>query len=98
LAFVVCSINNFDTRPTPKPIRRSLGAIEPRIPRLELSYNVYYLSLKAFTESGAPDWGDPADVHNQLYQVNVITEGVIHGLMRFDAEWRQPAETSTAAP
>jgi ABC-type polysaccharide/polyol phosphate transport system ATPase subunit len=81
------SINNFDTHPTAMPVRRGAGAIELHIPHLDLSHNVYYLSLKVFTESGEPDWGDPADVHNQLYQLNVVTDGVIHGLMRFDAEW-----------
>jgi len=90
------SINNFDTHPTAMPLRRGAGAIELHIPKLELSHNVYYLSLKAFTQCGEPDWSDPADVHNQLYQLNVVTEGVIHGLMRFDAEWRPAAETSTA--
>jgi ABC-type polysaccharide/polyol phosphate transport system ATPase subunit len=91
------SINNHDTHPAEMPVKRGAGAIELRIPKLELSHNVYFLSLKVFSENGAPDWGDPADVHNQLYQLNVVTEGVIHGLMKFDAEWRQPAETNKAS-
>ncbi len=89
------SINNFDTHPTPLPLRAGAGSVELHIPNLELSHNVYYLSLKAFTQNGAPDWSDPADVHNQLYQVNVVTEGVIHGLMKFEAEWRR-GEASVA--
>jgi hypothetical protein len=30
----------------------------------------------------------PADIHNQMYQFDVVTDRLIHGLMRFDAEWR----------
>ena len=90
------SINNFDTHPTPLPIAAGTGSIELHIPNLELSHNVYYLSLKVFIESGEPDWGDPADVHNQLYQLNVVTEGVIHGLMKFEAKWRRGEESDAA--
>ncbi len=82
------SINNCDTHPAHLPIERGAGSIELHIPKLDLSHNVYFLSLKAYTESGEPDWSDPADVHYQMYQFNVLTEGVIHGLMKFEAEWR----------
>ncbi|MGH9768254.1 MAG: ABC transporter ATP-binding protein, partial [Blastocatellia bacterium] len=82
------SINNHDTNPAQLPIKRGANLIELHIPKLELSHNVYFLSVKAYTENGEPDWNDPADVHYQMYQFNVLTEGVIHGLMRFEAEWR----------
>lgn len=82
------SVNNHDTNPARLPIKRGENLIELRIPKLELSHNVYFLSVKTYTESGEPDWGDPADVHYQMYQFNILTEGVIHGLMRFEAEWR----------
>ncbi|MFN0087258.1 MAG: ABC transporter ATP-binding protein [Blastocatellia bacterium] len=82
------SINNFDTHPASLPVTAGTGSIELHLPSFELSHNVYYLSLKVFTECGAPDWSHPADVHNQLYQLNVVTEGVIHGLMKFEAVWR----------
>lgn len=84
----VGSINNFDTHPAALPIIRGAGAIELHIPHLDLPYNVYFLSLKAYTEDGAPDWTDPADIHNQMYQFDVITDRVIHGLIQFDAAWR----------
>jgi len=87
----VSSINNHDTHPTPLPIKRGEGYLDLRIPRLELPFNAYYLSLKAYTESGEPGWGDPADIHNQMYQFDVITDRVIHGLLQLEAEW-QPAE------
>jgi ABC-type polysaccharide/polyol phosphate transport system ATPase subunit len=82
------SINNCDTHPARLPIKRGAGSIELHIPKLDLSHNVYFLSLKAYTENGEPDWSNPADVHYQMYQFNVVTEGVIHGLMKFEAEWR----------
>jgi ABC-type polysaccharide/polyol phosphate transport system ATPase subunit len=81
------SINNYDTHPAELPVKRGSGSIELHIPQLELPYNVYFLSLKVYTESGEPDWNDPADIHNQMYQFDVVTERVIHGLIRFDAEW-----------
>ncbi len=55
---------------------------------MELPYNAYFLSLKAYTKNDGPDWKDPADIHNQMYQFDVVTDRLIHGLMRFDAEWR----------
>jgi ABC-type polysaccharide/polyol phosphate transport system ATPase subunit len=88
---MIGSINNHDTHPTPLPIKRGAGRLELYIPRLNLPYSAYYLSLKAYTENGEPDWSDPADIHNQMYQFNVLTDRVIHGLMQFDAQW-QPAE------
>lgn len=83
------TINNWDTAPAPLPIRRGPGTIELRIPALALPYSVYYLSLKVYTENGAPEWNDPADLHYQMYQFNVLTEQHLHGLIRFEAEWCQ---------
>ena len=91
----IASINNHDTHPARLPIKRGAGYLELRIPSLELPLNVYYLSLKAYTENGEPSWDDPADIHNQMYQLNVITDRVIHGLMQFEAEW-QAAECESA--
>ncbi len=81
------SVNNLDTNPARLPVKRGENLVELHIPKLELSHNVYFLSVKAYTENGEPDWSDPADIHYQMYQFNVLTEGVIHGLMRFEAEW-----------
>ncbi|MCI0390380.1 MAG: ABC transporter ATP-binding protein [Acidobacteria bacterium] len=81
------SINNHDTHPAQLPVMSGSGSIELRIPKLELPYNVYFLSLKAYTESGEPHWSDPADIHNQMYQFDVVTKQVIHGMMKFEAEW-----------
>ncbi|MFM8393808.1 MAG: Wzt carbohydrate-binding domain-containing protein, partial [Acidobacteriota bacterium] len=81
------TINNTDTSPAALPLEPGVGTIELRLPAASLSYNVYYLTLKVYTENGAPDWRDPADVHFQMYQFNVITERHIHGLIRFEAEW-----------
>ncbi len=86
------SINNHDTHPAALPIKRGAGSIDLHISKLELPYNVYFLSLKAFTESDEPDWNNPADMHNQMYQFDVVTEKVIHGLIRFDAEWMNEEE------
>jgi teichoic acid transport system ATP-binding protein len=90
----VGSINNHDTHPTPLPVRRGAGSIELHIPKLELPYNVYFLSLKAYTESDEPHWKDPADIHNQMYQFDVVTDQIIHGLMKFDAEWNERGQGS----
>ena len=81
------SINNLDTHPASLPVTSGKGTVELRIPSLKLSYSSYFLSLKVYTENGEPDWRDPADIHNQMYQFDVVTEEVIHGLMKFDAEW-----------
>jgi ABC-type polysaccharide/polyol phosphate transport system ATPase subunit len=95
------TINNHDTHPAPLSIKRGEGSLELRIPRLELPLNVYYLSLKAYTESGAPHWDDPADIHNQMYQFDVVTDRVIHGLVQFEAEWcsaKSESPTRVATP
>jgi ABC-type polysaccharide/polyol phosphate transport system ATPase subunit len=81
------TINNWDTTPAELPVRRGPGTIALHLPALTLAYNVYYLSLKVFTENGAPEWSNPADIHYQMYQFNVLTEQHIHGLIRFEAEW-----------
>jgi ABC-type polysaccharide/polyol phosphate transport system ATPase subunit len=81
------TINNHDTHPARLPIKRGPGSIELRIPKLELPYNAYFLSLKTYTENGEPAWSDPADLHNQMYQFDVVTDRVIHGVMTFDAKW-----------
>lgn len=81
------SINNLDTNPASLPVKRGAGSIELRIPKLDLPHNVYFLSLKVFTENGSPEWNNPADIHNQMYQFDVVSEQPIHGLMKFDAEW-----------
>jgi ABC-type polysaccharide/polyol phosphate transport system ATPase subunit len=84
----ISAINNLDTHHADLPLSRGEHIIELHIPRLELPLNVYYLSLKAYTENGAPEWNDPADIHNQMYQFNVVTDRVIHGIIQFEAEWR----------
>jgi ABC-type polysaccharide/polyol phosphate transport system ATPase subunit len=86
------SINNCDTHPIALPIKRGEGSIDLRIARLELPLGGYYLSLKAYTENGSPDWKDPADIHNQMYQFDVVTDRVIHGIVQFEAEWSQAKE------
>ena len=93
----ITSINNHDTHPTPLPLKRGTNTLALHIPKLELPLNVYYLSLKAFTADGTPEWNDPADIHNQLYQFNVIADRVIHGLMRMDAEWKRDAAPLASA-
>jgi homopolymeric O-antigen transport system ATP-binding protein len=84
----VGSVNNIDTHPTPLPVKKGTNTLDLWLPALDLPYNSYFLSLKAYTEDGGPDWKDPADIHNQMYQFDVVTDRLIHGLMRFDAEWR----------
>jgi len=81
------TINNTDNSPAALPIEPGAGTIELRLPAASLSYNVYYLTLKVYTENGAPEWSNPADIHYQMYQFNVLTEQHIHGLIRFEAEW-----------
>jgi teichoic acid transport system ATP-binding protein len=85
----VGSVNNIDTHPTPLPVKKGMNTVDLWLPRLELPYNAYFLSLKAYTKNDAPHWKDPADIHNQMYQIDVVTDRVIHGLMQFDAEWRR---------
>jgi len=81
------SINNLDTNPAALPLTRGAGVLELHIPKLELSHNVYFLSLKAYTRDGSPSWDDPADIHNQMYQFDVVSEQPVHGLLKFDATW-----------
>ncbi|MDQ3010985.1 MAG: ABC transporter ATP-binding protein [Acidobacteriota bacterium] len=83
------SINNLDTHPAALPIKRGAGVIELHIPTLELSHNVYFLSLKAYPKDGSPEWHDPADIHNQMYQFDVVSERPVHGLIKFDATWHR---------
>jgi hypothetical protein len=33
----------------------------------------FFISLKAYTEDGRPGWKDPSDIHNQMYQFDVVT-------------------------
>ena len=82
------SINNLDTHAASLPVTRGANSIDLHIPKLELSHNVYFLSLKAFTKDGSPEWNDPADIHNQMYQFDVVSQQATHGLMKFEAEWR----------
>jgi ABC-type polysaccharide/polyol phosphate transport system ATPase subunit len=93
----IASINNHDTHPQPLPIRRGAGTIELYIPKLELPLNIYFMSLKAYTENGAPDWKDPADIHNQMYQFDVVTDRVIHGLVQLEAAWKLPQDQANEA-
>jgi ABC-type polysaccharide/polyol phosphate transport system ATPase subunit len=83
----VGSVNNHDTHPTQIPIKRGSGAITLHIGKLELPQNSYFLSLKAYTEADEPHWRDPSDIHNQMYQFDVKTPQLIHGLMKIEAEW-----------
>lgn len=93
------SINNLDTHPRKLALRQGENVVDLHITHLELPLNVYFLSLKAYTEDGSPDWNDPADIHNQMYQFDVVTDRVMHGLVQFDAEWRAndraPAATTS---
>jgi ABC-type polysaccharide/polyol phosphate transport system ATPase subunit len=88
----VGSVNNYDTHPTQIPIKSGPGSISLQIEKLELPQNSYFLSLKAYTESDEPHWRDPADIHNQMYQFDVKTPQLIHGLMKFNAEWEDSDE------
>ncbi|QQS46147.1 MAG: ABC transporter ATP-binding protein [Acidobacteriota bacterium] len=83
----ITSINNYDTHPDRIPVKKGAGSLDLEISSLDLTLNVYFLSLKVFIEPGDPDWGDPADIHNQMYQFDVVSDQVIHGLMRLDANW-----------
>lgn len=86
--FFIGSVNNYDTHPAHLPVRRGESFIELHLPSLDLPQNVYYLSLKVFTEADAPFWSDPADVHNQMYQFTVVADRHRHGLLHFEAAWR----------
>jgi hypothetical protein len=91
------SINNLDTHPASLPIRCGKSFIDLHLSKLELSHNVYFLSLKAYTVDGSPDWKDPADIHNQMYQLDVVSEQATHGLLRFEAHWQREPELTGAA-
>jgi ABC-type polysaccharide/polyol phosphate transport system ATPase subunit len=94
--FFIGSVNNYDTHPTPLPVAPGEGSIELHIARFDLPQNVYYLSLKAFTRADAPFWGDPADVHNQMYQFTVVADHHRHGLVDFDAAWHSVRSAACA--
>lgn len=91
------SINNLDTHPASLPIKRGAGVIDLHIPKLELSHNVYFLSLKVYPEDGSPEWKDPADIHNQMYQFDVVSEDATHGLIKFAAQWEIEPERTIPA-
>lgn len=86
--FFVGSINNYDTHPFPLPIKQGENTIALELPCIELPQNSYFLSLKAYTEADAPLWTDPADIHNQTYQVTIVAEKPQHGLLHFEAKWQ----------
>jgi len=83
------SVNNFDLSPAELSIEPGESIIEARLPSVVLPYNVYYLTIKVYTEKDAPDWRDPADIHHQMYQFNVLTERHINGLIPFESSWRR---------
>ena len=86
--FFIGSINNYDTNPTDLPIQHGKNIVQLDIPTLDLPQSSYFLSLKAYTEADSPLWPDPADVHNQTYQLTIVTEQARHGLLQFEASWR----------
>ncbi|HEX4948616.1 MAG TPA: ABC transporter ATP-binding protein [Blastocatellia bacterium] len=88
--FFIGSINNYDSHPASLPVRRGENILQLEIPNLDLPQNSYFLSLKAYTEADAPLWPDPADIHNQTYQLTVVAEKVRHGLLHFEAKWEAP--------
>ena len=94
--FFMGSINNHDTHPARLPLQQGENLLSLRLPNLDLPQNSYFLSLKIYTEADAPLWPDPADVHNQMYQVTIVAEQPRHGLIQFEAEWSSArAETLT---
>ena len=86
--FFIGSINNYDTHPTCLPIQRGENVVQLDIPNLDLPQSSYFLSLKAYIEADSPLWPDPTDVHNQTYQVTIVAEKARHGLLQFEASWR----------
>lgn len=88
--FFIGSINNYDTHPMPLPLHRGENTVVLDIPQLNLPQSHYFLSLKAYTAADAPLWPDPADVHNQMYQVIIVAEQARHGLLQFEAKWLPP--------
>lgn len=93
--FFIGSINNYDTHPISLPLQRGENTVYLDIPSLNLPQNSYFLSLKAYTEADPPLWPDPTDVHNQTYQVTVVAEKARHGLLQFEANWRNPIAQET---
>ncbi len=93
--FFIGSINNYDTHPLSLPIQRGENTVHLDIPSLNLPQSSYFLSLKAYTEADPPLWPDPTDVHNQTYQVTVVAEQARHGLLQFEANWRNPIAQET---
>ena len=81
------SINNLDTHQASLPVKCGADSIDLHIPQLELSHSAYFLSLKVYTADGSPEWNDPADIHNQMYGFDVVSEQAIQGLLKFDAAW-----------
>ena len=93
--FFIGSINNYDTHLTSLPIQRGENLIHLDIPKLDLPQSSYFLSLKAYTEADPPLWPDPTDVHNQTYQLTIVAEKARHGLLQFDATWRNSIAEDT---
>lgn len=93
--FFIGSINNYDTHPTCLPIQRGENVVHLNIPNFDLPQSSYFLSLKAYTEADPPLWPDPTDVHNQTYQVTIVAEKARHGLLQFEASWRNPVVEDT---
>ena len=93
--FFIGSINNYDTHLTSLPIQQGENLIHLDIPKLDLPQSSYFLSLKAYTEADPPLWPDPTDVHNQTYQLTIVAEKARHGLLQFDATWRNSIAEDT---
>lgn len=93
--FFIGSINNYDTHPTCLPIQRGENVVHLDISKLDLPQSSYFLSLKAYTKADPPLWPDPTDVHNQTYQVTIVAEKARHGLLQFEASWRNPVVEDT---
>ncbi|MBS1807296.1 MAG: ABC transporter ATP-binding protein [Acidobacteria bacterium] len=92
--FFMGSVNNYDTHPATLPLRQGENTFSLQLPKLDLPQNSYFLSFKVYTEADAPLWPDPADVHNQMYQLTMIADQERHGLIQFKAEWVNSAEGS----
>lgn len=92
--FFMGSINNYDTHFAALPLKRGENTLLLQLSKLDLPQTSYFLSFKAYTEADAPLWPDPADVHNQMYQVTIVAEQPRHGLVQFEAAWQQPSACS----
>ncbi len=90
--FFMGSINNHDTHSATLPLKRGENILLLELPKLDLPQNSYFLSCKIYTEADAPLWPDPADVHNQMYQVTIVAEQPRHGLVQFAAAWHKLEE------